>query len=63
MPQPSCPAVWCGWQPGFGARPAVGLWTLTVDLPDHPCHSTVTTATVRAAGYVVQEPPEEEASC
>ena len=54
------PAIFCCWQPGFGQHPTVALWTLTQDIPGHPRDSTVTTATLHAAGYMVHEPAVPE---
>ena len=51
-------AVFIGWQEGFPKYnlPDVALWNLLVDIPDHPTGSTICTATLHKAGYMVEEP-------
>lgn len=53
-PWTSAPAQFLGYQECPDAHP-VALWNLTDDLPNHPCGSTVTSRTLREAGYHVEE--------
>ena len=51
-------AVFLGWQEGVPQRnfPDIALWNLLIDIPDHPTGSTICTATLHKAGYMVEEP-------
>ena len=51
------PATFLGWQ-HFPGQPSLALWQLTADIPGHPQSSTVTSTTLRDAGYIVEEPPQ-----
>lgn len=57
------PAVFAGFQPGFGRVPSSSLYNLTADIPDRPTGSTVTVSgeTLVAAGYdlAASEAPRE----
>ena len=59
VPSPA-PATFLGWQEGPAGTPPMALWNLTEDIPSHPRHSTVSTDTLREAGYQVEEPMREE---
>jgi hypothetical protein len=60
-PHVPAPAVFLGWQETSGWHETLGaplaLWTLTADIADHPAGSAVASATLRQAGYLVEEPP------
>ena len=50
-PKPIAPATYCGVMLG------IDLWTLTDDIPGHPCGSTVSRETLEGAGYRVPMAP------
>lgn len=49
------PAVFIGWQSGFGAGPDFPLFNLLEAVDGHPCGSTVSAATLAKAGFAVPE--------
>jgi hypothetical protein len=49
------PAVFLGWQE-VPNGPPLALWNLTAPIPGYSVHSTVVSATLRAAGYRVEDP-------
>jgi hypothetical protein len=51
------PAHFIGRQSGCGFAPDIDLYNLDRDIPGHPAGSTVSADTLRAAGYVVGQPP------
>ena len=55
-------ALWCWWDMRRPVAPAFELYDLTGDIPGHPAGSTVSRATIEAAGYRVPKtmPAAEE---
>lgn len=51
------PADFIGVQSGCGVVADIELYNLRADIPGHRAGSTVSAQTLRAAGYVVGQPP------
>lgn len=51
--RPVAPAVFLATQSGFGVMPDFDLWNLTTDIPGHPTGSSVSSATLLAAGFAL----------
>lgn len=57
LPKPAAPAEFLAWQSGFGVVPDFALYNLTAPIPGHPVNSTVSAATLVAAGFDVPPLP------
>lgn len=49
--RPIAPAVYIGFQEGFGPVPSFHLWSLVADIAGHKAGSTVSSNTLISAGY------------
>lgn len=53
--RPLAPAVFLGWQDGFGVVPSFRIYNLTADVAGHPKHSTVSEHTLSDLGYALPQ--------